>query len=31
MAKGKDDENYTPLNDTEKDEMFYDTDEIKTF
>jgi hypothetical protein len=30
-AEGKDDEKYTPLSDAEKDEMFQDADEIKTF
>jgi cobalamin biosynthesis protein CobT len=29
-AEGEDDEDYTPLSDVEKDEMFHDTDEIKT-
>jgi hypothetical protein len=29
-AKGEDDEDYTLLSDVEKDETFYDTDEIKT-
>jgi hypothetical protein len=29
-AEGKDDEDYTPLSDAEKDEMFRDVDEIKT-
>jgi hypothetical protein len=29
-AKGEDDEDYTPLSDVEKDEMFCDADEIKT-
>jgi hypothetical protein len=29
-AEGKDDEDYTPLSDAEKDEMFRDADEIKT-
>jgi hypothetical protein len=29
-AEGEDDEDYTPLSDTEKDETFCDTDEIKT-
>jgi hypothetical protein len=28
---GKDDEDYTPLSDAEKDETFHDADEIKTF
>jgi hypothetical protein len=30
-AEGEDDEDYTPWNNTEKDEMFHDADEIKTF
>jgi hypothetical protein len=30
-AEGKDDEDYTPWSNAEKDEMFHDTDEIKTF
>jgi hypothetical protein len=30
-AKGEDDEDYTPWSNTEKDETFYDADEIKTF
>jgi hypothetical protein len=30
-AEGEDDEDYTPLSDAEKDEMFHDADEIKTF
>jgi hypothetical protein len=30
-AEGKDDENYTPLSDAEKDKTFHDADEIKTF
>jgi hypothetical protein len=29
-AEGKDDEDYTPLSDAKKDEMFRDADEIKT-
>jgi hypothetical protein len=29
-AEGEDDEDYTPLSDAEKDEMFRDADEIKT-
>jgi hypothetical protein len=29
-AEGEDDEDYTPLSDAEKDEMFHDADEIKT-
>jgi hypothetical protein len=29
-AEGEDDEEYTPLSDAEKDEMFRDTNEIKT-
>jgi hypothetical protein len=29
-AEGKDDEDYTPLSDAEKDEMFRNTDEIRT-
>jgi hypothetical protein len=30
-AEGEDDEDYTPLSNAEKDEMFHDTNEIKTF
>jgi hypothetical protein len=30
-AEGKDDEYYTPWRNTEKDEMFHDANEIKTF
>jgi hypothetical protein len=30
-AEGEDDENYTPWSNAEKDEMFHDADEIKTF
>jgi hypothetical protein len=30
-AEGEEDEDYTPWSNTEKDEIFYDTDEIKTF
>jgi hypothetical protein len=30
-AEHKNDENYTPLSDAEKDETFHDADEIKTF
>jgi hypothetical protein len=30
-AEGKDDEDYTPWSNTEKDETFHDADEIKTF
>jgi hypothetical protein len=30
-AEGEDDEDYTPRSNTEKDETFHDTDEIKTF
>jgi hypothetical protein len=30
-VEGKDDEDYTRLSDTEKDEMFHDADEIKTY
>jgi hypothetical protein len=30
-AEGKDDEDYTPWSNAEKDEMFHATDEIKTF
>jgi hypothetical protein len=30
-AEGEDDEGYTPLSNAEKDEMFHDVDEIKTF
>jgi hypothetical protein len=29
-TEGKDDEDYTPLSDVEKDEMFHDTNDIKT-
>jgi hypothetical protein len=30
-AEGKDDEDYTPWSNAEKDKMFHDTDEIQTF
>jgi hypothetical protein len=30
-AEGEEDEDYTPWSNAEKDEMFHDTDEIKTF
>jgi hypothetical protein len=30
-AEGEEDEDYTPWSNTEKDETFHDTDEIKTF
>jgi hypothetical protein len=30
-AKGKDNEDYTPLSNAEKEETYHDTDEIKTF
>jgi hypothetical protein len=30
-AEGEEDEEYTPWSNVEKDEMFHDTDEIKTF
>jgi hypothetical protein len=30
-AKGEEDEDYTPWSNTEKDEMFHDADETKTF
>jgi hypothetical protein len=30
-AEGKEDEGYTPSSNTEKDEIFHDDDEIKTF
>jgi hypothetical protein len=30
-AEGEDDEDYTPWSNAEKDEMFHDTDEIRTF
>jgi hypothetical protein len=31
MVEGEDDEDYTPWSNAEKDEMFHDTDEIRTF
>jgi hypothetical protein len=30
-AEGEEDEDYTPWSNAEKDEIFHDTDEIKTF
>jgi hypothetical protein len=30
-AEGEDDEDYTPWSNVDKDEMFHDVDEIKTF
>jgi hypothetical protein len=30
-AEGEDDEDYTPWSNVEKDEMFHDADEIRTF